>query len=162
MTVTVGTDVYLSVAGANAYWSARNNATWAAATDAQKEAALLEATQYIDGHYSFIGTQDIDRPLAWPRQDVQITSGNYAGKIYDADTIPPQIEHACAELALNALSNRLSPVLDRGGLIKREKVDVVEVEYMDFAPSGRTYSFVSSILKPLLKSSGATKNLVRS
>lgn len=164
MTVTVGTDVYLSVTDADAYWSARNNSTWAAATTGQKEKALLEATQYIDGAFSFIGTQNPDNVLAWPRYDVYITSGNFAGVSYDSTTIPPQIKNACAELALDALSSRLIESKARGGAVKREKVDVIEVEYMDWAPSGKTFGFASMLLKPLISGGGSSsmKKLTRS
>lgn len=161
MTVTVGTDVYLSVEDADAYWAARSNDTWSTATTAQKEKALLEATQYIDGAYSFIGIHKNNNLLAWPRFDVTISKGNFAGQSYNSDTIPPQIETACAELAIEALTARLVESKDRGGAIKREKVDTLEVEYMDWAPSGKTYSFVSLLLKPLTKGSKTMKGLVR-
>jgi hypothetical protein len=150
MTITVGTDTYLSVPSADTYWSSRSNTTWAAATTAQKEAALLEATQYIDGAYSFIGTQITTNALAFPRYGVTIPKGNLAGAYYDSATIPPQIQAACAELALEALSGRLAPSLERGGRVKREKVDTLEVEYQDTAPSGKTYDFVALLLAPLL------------
>lgn len=162
MTIVVGTNTYLSVADADTYWSARNDSTWSSADNADKEKALIEATQYIDGAYSFIGTQIITNVLVWPRYDAWIQKGNFAGVYYDHLTIPPQVKNACAELALEALSARLIAVVERGGMIKREKVDVIEVEYMDWAPSGKTYSFVSLLLKPLTKSSGTMKGLVRS
>lgn len=161
MTVTLGTDVYITVAAADTYWLERSETTWAAASDAAKEKALREATQYIDGAFLFIGTQKTDNVLAWPRFDVFIHKGNFAGVSYDSDTIPPQVEDSCAELALEALSARLVAVESRGGLIKREKVDVIEIEYMDWAPSGKTFSFASMLLKPLTKGSKTTKGLVR-
>lgn len=151
MTVVVGTDVYLSVTAADTYWSNRNNSTWSDAVTADKEKALREATQYLDGAYNFIGIQIIANVLAWPRSSVRITRGNFSGITYDDTTIPSQIEDACTELALEALATRLRSAVERGGAIKREKVDVVEVEYQDFAPSHKTYDFVSMILKPLLK-----------
>ena len=150
MAVVVGTDVYISVADADTYWLARGNAAWAAASDAAKEAALLEATQYLDGAYTYIGDQITTQVLAWPRYDAQVTQGNFKNIFYDSDTIPPQIETACAELALEGLDASLQPAEARGGAIKKEKVDVIEVEYMDWAPSGKTYGFVTNILKPLL------------
>lgn len=162
MAITVGTDSYLSVADADTYWTNKNNSVWSAASTAEKEAALREATQYIDSAYSFIGQQITSNVLAFPRHDVEITSGNFAGVYYDSETIPPQIENACAELALEGLSARLAPSESRGGAIKREKVDVVEVEYLDWAPSGTTYRFVSMILKPLLSGGQGQKKLVRS
>jgi hypothetical protein len=161
MTVTVGTDVYLSVADADTYWSNKNDTVWSAATTADKEKALREATQYIDGAFEFIGSQVATNVLAFPRYDVYIRSGNFAGISYDSTTIPPQIEDATAELALEALSSRLLPSQARGGAIKKEKVDVIEVEYLDFAPSQTSYSFVALLLKPLLIGGKNTKELVR-
>lgn len=161
MTLVVGTDTYLSVANADTYWSNRNNSVWSAATNAEKEAALREATLYIDGAFNFIGYQIITNVLAWPRDGVLVESGNFAGVNYDNTTIPPQIKNACAELALEALSARLAPTVDRGGLVKREKIDVVEVEYMDFAPSGKTFSFVAMLVKPLTTGSKVVRKLVR-
>lgn len=161
MAVIVGTDVYLSVADADAYWTARNEAQWNGTADA-KEAALIEATQYIDGAYNFIGNYNTANVLAWPRHNAFVEKGNFAGISYDSDTIPPQIENACAELALEALSARLVPIKERGGAIKREKVDVIEVEYLDFAPSGKTFNFVTMILSPLTQGSSRMKRLERS
>ena len=162
MAVTVGTDVYLSVADADTYWSVRNNTTWSAASTAVKEAALREATQYIDANYEFIGQQKVENPLVFPRHDVEIENGNFRGNYYNDQTIPPMIKNACAELALLAISARLEPPLARGGAVKREKIDVIEVEYMDSAPGGTSYSYVNKLLKPLLASGKNTRKLARS
>lgn len=163
MTVTVGTDVYLSVADADVYWSARNDSVWSAATTAAKEAALLQATQYIDAVFHFIGTQNVNNALAWPRYDATVRYGNFAGIVYDTDEIPSQIKDATAELAFRALDGDLIEVKDRDGAVKREKVDVIEIEYHDWAAGGKTYKFAAALLKPLLKTGGASnKNLVRS
>lgn len=161
MTITVGIDTYLTIAQADAYWARRNNSVWSAATDAQKEKALLESTQYLDNAYSFIGHHVDDNPLAWPRHGAKVKRGNFKGEYYSSEIIPPQIKNACAELALEALDANLRPTLDRGGAIKREKVDVIEIEYMDFAPSQRSFTFVSILLKPLLESGGSMRKLVR-
>jgi hypothetical protein len=162
MTIIVGTDTYLSVADADAYWLARSNTTWSDADNAVKEKALIEATQYLDGAFSYIGTQITTNVLAWPRYEAFITKGNFAGVTYDSSTIPPQITNACAEIALHALSARLVEVKERDGAVKREKVDVIEVEYLDRAPSSKTYKFATMILSPLLNSGGRMKGLVRS
>ena len=159
MALVVGTDSYLSLVDANTYWSNRNSTTWADASDEVKEKALREATQYIDGAYEFVGTQILTNVLAFPRDDVEIYEGNFAGITYDNTTIPPQVQDACAELAFNALDQLLVPAAERGGEVKREKVDVIEVEYFEFAPSGRTYDFASMLLKPLLSGGGSRNNL---
>ncbi len=150
MALVVATDSYLSVADADTYWANRNNSTWSGATTAQKEKALREATQYIDGAYNFIGAlASYTQALAWPRTGATITSGNFKGAYFTETEIPTQIKNACAELALEALSARLAPAEKRGGQVKRIKVDVIETEYADFAPSGKTYDFVLMLLKDL-------------
>lgn len=165
MTLTVGKNSYITVAEADTYWSARNNSVWSAGTTAAKEKALIEATQYIDGTYDFIGfhkTLDLDtQPLAWPRDGVVIYSGSFRGAHIDTGFVPQAVKHAQAELALEALSARLDPAEDRGGAIKRTKVDVIEVEYYDWSPSGKTFTFVSKILKPFLKSGANNIKLMR-
>lgn len=164
MTITVNQNSYITVAEAGNYWTARNNTTWNSASNAEKEKALIEATQYLDGAYEFIGYHKMDEtlyPLAWPRDAVDVQRGNFKGVHIDNDTVPQAIKDAQAELALEALSARLDPVLDRGGHIKKTKVDVIEVEYMDWAVSNKTYNFVTKILKPYIKGGGTSKPLVR-
>jgi len=162
MALTVKTNTYLSVADADSYWADRNNSTWANATNADKEKALREATQYLDGAFSFIGeVADFDQALAWPRVDAVVRQGNFKGKLYDSDELPQFLQDATAELALEALDERLRPSQDRGGAVKREKVDVIEVEYMDFAPSQKSFDFVKILLKPILANSGHNKTLLR-
>ena len=162
MAIVVGTDTYISVADADSYWANRNNTVWAAAVTAAKEAALREATQYLDGKYTFIGQiTSVDQLLAWPRFGATITAGNKKGVTYDSTEYPPQLTNSCAELALEALSARLAPAEERGGAIKRERVDIIEVEYMDFAPSGKTYNFVLMLIKEITTGLGSHKKLVR-
>lgn len=160
MALVVGTDAYIDLAYANTYWSDRNNAVWAAATDANKEKAIRESTQYIDGAYTFIGTiTTIDQSLAFPRNAVTITSGNFKYRQVENDVIPAQIKQATAELALEALSARLEPVND--DVISKVKVDVIEVDYAEFAPSQKTFTFVSKILRGLTVGGEGQLNLVR-
>ena len=64
------------------------------------------------------------------------------------------MKDACAELAFQALSASLVIVNDRGGAIKRQKVDVIEIEYADNAPTQKSYDFVDMIIKPVLSCSG--------
>ena len=161
MTLSVGTDSYISIADADAYWANRNNGTWANAAQPQKEKALREATQFIDGAYEFIGQHPgpSSQLLAWPRNNAIVKSGNLKGVQFTG--IPEPVKDATAELALEALDERLRPSQDRGGAVKREKVDVIEVEYMGFAPGDKTFSFVTMLLKPLLSGTPNTVNLVR-
>lgn len=160
MSLTVGTNTYVDLTDANQYWLDRNNSTWSSTSDADKQKALLEATQYIDNAYEFVGWQNTENVLAFPRNGVTVLNGNLRGVTYDSSVIPPQIINACCELALEAVSSRLRPAQERGGAVKKEKVDVIEVEYSDFAPSQKSYDFVTLLLKPLL-SSGSGKSQTR-
>lgn len=145
---------YVSVAEADTYWSNRNNATWAALSgDVAKEAALREATQFIDAQYRdrFVGhIQSTTQNLEWPRLNAYDRSGRYL------NGIPQAVKDACCELALAALSSRLVPVEERGGQVTRKKVKAGPVEsetvYRDTAPSGRTYDFADRLLSSVLQS----------
>jgi hypothetical protein len=161
MALVVGTDSYVTLSESNTYWSNRNNSTWSSASDANKEKAIREATQYIDGAYTFIGVMtSSSQALAFPRSGVYITEGNFRGRSIAGDVIPDQIKSATCELALEALGERLDPT--NNDSIAKVKVDVIEVDYADFAPSKKTFSFVSKLLSGLVStSSGGSFSNVR-
>lgn len=156
MALTVGTDSYLSLAEADAYWAARDNLDWEAATAADKEKALREATQYLDGRFDWVG----DHPggaqaLGWPR----LSARDHEGRVLAG--IPLKVAEATAELALEALSGRLVAAEPRGGRTRREKVGPLEVEYQETAPGGRSFGFVTLLLKGLLRNDPNAPRLVR-
>ena len=162
MALTLGADSYVTLTDANTYWSDRNNSTWSAASDANKEKALREATQYLDGAYEFLGNiTSVSQTLAWPRSGVVISEGNFDGVFYQDTDYPKFLTQACNELALDALGARLRPSQERGGKVVKEKVDVIEVEYSEFAPSQRTFDFVTLLLKPIVKGVSGQLKLVR-
>jgi hypothetical protein len=115
---------YVSLAEANAYHTDRNNAAWTG-TDAVKEAALVRATDYLDQTYAgrWKGEPLTDtQALAWPRE---------------VEGIPEKLKQACCLLALETIGGAsLNPT--QGQTVKREKVDVIEVEYMTGQEGGRT------------------------
>jgi len=147
-TIVAGAESYVSAADATTYHGNRGNTTWAG-TDTVKDAALLKAAAYLDGHYCkrFKGTkyQPLDQNMQWPRIGVVID-----GFVLDVDVIPQRLKDAQCELALIALSADLAPSVSAG--IKREKVDVLETEYFAGAPAGTTvYTAVNNLLADLLK-----------
>lgn len=156
MSLVVGDNTYLALEDADAYFAARNLAAWTAAPLAAREAALIQATAYIDGSYAFAGRlADLGQPLAWPRHGATDREGR------PLSGIPRRVEHATAELALIALAGALAPPAERGGEIAREKVGPIEVEYAPGAPPGRTYPFADLLLGPLLKPAGRTAKVQR-
>jgi hypothetical protein len=111
----IAANSYASVAEADAYHTARGNATWTGA-DAVKEVALIRATQWLDGRYGerWPGVRWNLRlqALDWPR----VYATDRDGTSIDGDTIPPEIIAATCEAALRELvaPGSLSPDLTPG------------------------------------------------
>lgn len=70
MAITIGTDAYTDLAGAEAYMrriSTTRKAAWSAAVDADKEAALMEASLVIDRQQLRSVPTTTTQALAFPR-----------------------------------------------------------------------------------------------
>lgn len=118
---------YVTIADADSYFADRGNTAWTGA-DAVKQAALVKATDYIEGRFGqrFIGSKKTTtQALAWPR----------TGAADFADTvIPVGLRRACMEYAVRALSAELAPDLkvDASGLTvvaTKKKVGPIETDY---------------------------------
>lgn len=103
----VAADAYISVADADTYFQASANSTWAAASNSDKEVAIVKATRYMEKRF---GTKwkgliaSSEQALGWPRRYVYDERGTEL-----ADQVPVQIARACAEYAVQALINPLIP-----------------------------------------------------
>lgn len=144
-------ETFISVADASSYHSDRGNAAWAAlASDALREQALRRATDYLEQVYGLKWKGKRTKhtqALSWPRYDVCAN-----GFDVDSDVVPVAVQRACAEMALKAAAGELAP--DVGRLAKREKVDVLEVEYESGAVPYVRYRAVDNLLAPYLESVG--------
>jgi hypothetical protein len=158
-TVVEGANSYVAVAFADAYHTDRGNTAWTG-TDAVKQAALIKATDYLQQLYNgrWVGwLVDDDQPLDWPRT---YNRPAYPWVDYDiTGEIPDRLKQAVCILALESLSNDLNPALDRA--VKREKVDVIEVEYMDGAAERRKRPAVDGLVRPYLQGSSLNAWAVR-
>lgn len=102
------------------------------------QAALVRATRYIDGRYGqrFTGKRagGYAQALAWPRAGA-VTREGFA---VPPDVIPEAVVNATYEAALRELASpgSLSPDFVAAQQVKREKVDVIEVEYAATAALG--------------------------
>lgn len=143
---------YASVADADAYHEDRFNDAWVAASTAEKQVALIKATDYIDSRFSFVSTRETDtQALEWPRDDY--------------DGVPTKVKQATYEYALRSLSNELAPdpSYDDSGyskVVTREKVGPIETEYytsdgtMNSTPTPfRPYPLADALLSGLILSS---------
>jgi len=149
---------YISVADAD---TRRTNlgadATWTAATTAEKEEALRAATEYMEGSFrqSWKGTKlTRDQALSWPRYGATVD-----GYTVDSDVVPGEVANACADLALKSLGEDLTPDLERA--VIREKVGPLETEYDRASPQAKRFRAVANMLAPFLKGSSAMATLVR-
>ncbi len=154
-------DFYGTVVGADAYHAARDNTAWTGA-DSVKQAALLRASAFIDS-LGFDGNE-----LLWPgektggraqlRQWPRTGAVDAEGHAIDAATVPLEIEYATYEAALRELvtPGSLSPDYVPATQVKREKIDVIEVEYFASAaggavpPTSPIIPLILSLLAPLL------------
>lgn len=131
MTITVGVDVYATIAEADAYSTGRGWTAWGTASDAEKEFALKDAAVYLDSSYTWKGSiATLSQALAWPRAEVT----DKEGRTLDNSTIPQRIKDASAELANLRLAGPLVTAADNAklselqtGSVKMKFVDGQEV-----------------------------------
>lgn len=135
--ITVGTNSYVTEAELTTY--ATDRGIIISASD--KTILLIKAMDYLNTR-SWIGTKyDPTQTLDWPRQYTSCYQYQY-GTYYceDQSVVPNDIKNAQIVAALLIDGGEvLQPTIGR--LTKREKVDVLEVEYMN----GSTTSFHSSL-----------------
>lgn len=126
-------------------------------TDAQVESALVKATDYMDGRWSFIGQRSLpSQRTQWPRFDAsdsddQVRTG-----------IPIEVKEAQCEYALVALTSRLdpNPTRDASGRGIKSKATTVgpiskEIVYDDSIPfSAPKYPVADQKLRRLVSSGG--------
>lgn len=134
-------DYYGDLTGALAYNAARGNAAWSAAgvTDPQREAALLRASEALDGMYGsrFSGQPTGGRAQvrAWPRDGAV---DHCTDETLPNDAVPVEIENATYALALAELvtPGSMSPSYIPGAVMKREKAGQVERERFGSSEGG--------------------------
>jgi hypothetical protein len=145
---------YATVAYADAYFTDRGITAWTG-LNAVKEGALIRATDYIEGRFSFKWEPfSEDQALHFPVQDCD-----------DEDTaaeMPDKLLKATCEYALRALTGQLAPdpeVDDRGYRVvsKTEKVGPLE-ESTTYAEGGvlqrfRPYPAADILLRGLVNNS---------
>ena len=149
MAIVVGTNSYVSLAEAEAYFLTRLDvAAWTEASEEMKEAALVTATRELE-HYRWVGTiADPSQLLAWPR------NGRFfdprAGYVRDLSGVPSRVKQGQMELAYHFLTN--DGVLDSSGRVSEVKVGPISVKGIETASV--TGEVAYSILSPLLATAG--------
>jgi len=101
---------YISVEDADNYFAKRMHTdNWDAASDVNKQKALMDATRRLD-RIEYTGEKtNNDQALEWPR-----TGATLRDEALDDDIIPTRILDATCELALAVLSSNINPGLPEG------------------------------------------------
>lgn len=139
---------YAGLTAANDYCTLRGITSWGLLTTGDKEAALINATDYLEATYrsAWKGYRvGPTQALSWPRYDVIVDDF----PVNEA-SVPSAVSNACIELAVRAASGTL--LADQGPKVIREKVDVLEVEYAEYSDSATHYTLVGRMLSPYLLS----------
>lgn len=156
----VDANAYGTVAATDAYLDARPNASaWTGAIADDRARALIQAQRMLSP-LGWAGTQTTaTQALAWPRADVIVPG--LGDTVYASDIIPPPVFAASAELALEILRAGSSDIGTTDSVnIKREKVDVLEVEYVDAGDRVTglaAYPRVMELIAPLLANGGSAQ-----
>ena len=129
------------------YYSLRN-IDISTLTDTEIEGFLVLGTDYIVQKYDFKGSKLKDtQSLPFPR-------------VVNNETIfPTNVKYATILLAFKSQNGSL--LADSQQQVKKEKVDVLEVEYMDGSSSEVIYNDVLGYLKPYLSNAGNVYNISR-
>ncbi|WP_020184542.1 DnaT-like ssDNA-binding protein [Methylopila sp. 73B] len=146
MALLVGTDTYATLAEADAYLSSRGVSAWDGAYPPAKEAALIEATAFLDAAFAWAGKiEDTAQALSWPRICVKDREGR------TLSGIPVAVKNAAIELAALAVGGRLSAMAlqDNGGAIKSEEIGDVRVQYDTATIRPANFDYVEMLLRGL-------------
>ena len=149
--IVPGANSYADIADADAFQTDRGRQAWLDADDTVKDAALVRATDYIDGRWELQFTGDPlgdVQTLAWPRQFVQYPA---TGNPFPTDEVPTDIVDATILYAdqiigdgqdLNNMDElSITPEIDSSNIKRlKEKVDVLETdtEYFEGGANLRT------------------------
>ncbi len=150
-TLVANANSYVSIAEADAYWTARNVVDWAGAgaSNAVKEGFLLQAADWLNTVPAWIGSAtDVEQTMALPTLLTGIL------------TIPWPVKQAQIILAKEAkdqggLGTPMGTARIKSERKKLEGVGEKEVHYVDGAPSIRIAdSLVLGLLRPYTVTGG--------
>lgn len=161
----LNSESYISVANARTYISNFYGTSHAfySLSDTVTEQLLRRSAQFMEGKYEnrWRGyRKTYEQALAWPRTSVD---DPLRSPLVEELSYPQAIlGRAQVEIAirLNAGTD-VNPDLDRGGMVKRERADVLEIEYFEGAPGSFSMPQVDEILSRYLKAGKNHLEIVR-
>jgi len=147
---------YVTIDEFKEYWTDRN-IDYTEKTDAEVQACLINATQYIDNNYTFIGYKNsYYQGLEFPRYNAYDRNG------YFVTGIPKCLKYSIYESGSISLSGTdLFSSSEDGIVEKTENVGPVETtyKYKNKATGQTIYQIIDRLLRPILKCNSS--NLLR-
>lgn len=143
-------DSYISLADADTYATAYGLTTWTG-TDAAKETALRQATEYLDTSFDWIGELKTNtQALGWPRDDAEDRDGR------ELIGVPVRVQRATVQVAALALSGALL-VSESEGIVSSVSAGSVSVSFKNgqTASEAKKFQAVTRLLVGLFRSSAA-------
>jgi hypothetical protein len=138
-----GANAYESVAELEAYWQDRNIDLSGQSAEV-KQAAIIQATSYIDQRYTYRGYKlnGYNQTTEFPRGNLYVYVGDTAELV---EGIPREVKDACAEYAYRIIQGtELQPDGNTEGSIKKKKEQVGPlVEETEYCGCGSSGSFVA-------------------
>lgn len=151
-TLVDGANSFVTVQEYRNYWSNRGVDTSGDDDDAVG-VLLIKGYDYLQNQYEYLllGEKvDRDQSLMFPRYGLYDAYGHF----WDSNEIPPKVKTAQIVAANKSKTATLMPDLDRGGKVKRTKVDVIEVEYEDNAPALTEFQELDKLMRDFTRSAG--------
>ena len=155
MALTVGTNSYVTLAEAATYCSTRANlpSDIGTKTDAEKEAALIQAAQIIEMK-SYLGSRSSSsQALSFPRSGLYID-----GITVDSGAVPQRIKDAQVELAISICAEDDYMNVDDMSGFSSVKVGPIEIETKSSSPGAGGMKKLPAIVSQLLSFAIAPSN----
>jgi len=151
MALAKGTNSYVTVAEADAYFAdSLNKTAWTSANSTQKAQALVTATSMIDEkQYTGMVVSD-SQELAFPRYGSYFDPKYGTEVVFDDILVPERIVTATYELAYHLLNN--PDVLNSSTTVRDLSVGSISLSHI--SSSERVPTTVSRLLRPLTLNAG--------
>lgn len=150
MALVKGTNSYVEVSEADAYFGDRvNSSLWTNADNSTKEAALITATRLLDNQKWISSSMSANQSLAFPRYGFYYDT-RYGYDVSMESATPQILLDAIYELALHLITN--PDTLEDSGNVRELSVGSVHLGFITGA--SKMPSSVTSKIGPLLLNGG--------
>lgn len=144
--VVSGANCFVDLTAADSYFALRANATWAAATTAAKEAAIIRGADFLCQAYRFKGARyQQAQALCWPR----IGASDADGRAIAFNAIPQALKEANCEAALRSLAGDLAPDENKE-VVRKSIAGAVDTTFRAGSPS-KTFPVLDRLLSGLVQ-----------